>query len=133
MGQPSRVDKNGSLIIDLITNGLIIIVLFMNSQSSLIRFIAIFIPVIYYPCLHTLFSRSIGDIIFNLKVVDQQGNKIGFRLALKRFFCVLKYSIFVLLFTNLLFLIFFSNTDKDIGKAAFDFEEECKTYLVKAS
>lgn len=133
MEQPSRVDRYGSLIVDFINNILIITLLLMNSPSYLVKFIAIFIPVVYYPILHTLWSRSIGDIVFKLKVVDQQGNKIGFRLALNRFSCVFKYSILILLFTNLLFIIFFSGTGKEIREVSFDYEGESKTYLVKAS
>lgn len=133
MEQPSRIDRNGSLIIDFITAALMIILLLNTSRSYLAIIIAILIPVIYYPCFHTLFSRSIGDMVFNLKVVDQGGHKIGFRLALKRFFCVLKYSIFVLLLTNLLFFIYFSRSEKDIRDTSFDFEAESKTYLVKTN
>jgi uncharacterized RDD family membrane protein YckC len=132
MEQPSRVDKYGSLIIDFITNILIITLIFMNSQSNLVKFIAILIPLVYYPILHTIFSRSIGDIVFSLKIVDQRGNKIGYRLALERFICVIKYSFFILLFTNILFLFFFSRTGTDIREVSTDFEGESKTYLVKA-
>lgn len=132
MTQPSRIEKSGALIIDLISNVFIVTAIFINSQSSLIRFIAIFIPIIYYPCLHTLFSRSIGDTVFNLKVVDRQGKKIGLELALKRFSCVLKYSLFILLLTNILFVICFSRTTKDIREISYNFEDESKTYLIKA-
>ena len=93
------------------------------SPSYLVKFTAIFVPVVYFPILHTLWSRTIGDIVFKLKVVDQQGNNIGFRLALNRFSCVFKYSIFAALFTNLLFmfLMLVSGTVKDIREVSFDF------------
>ena len=134
MEQPSRADRYGSLMVDFITI-LIITILLMNSPSYLVKFIAIFIPLVYFPILHTLWSRSIGDIVFKLKVVDQQGNKIGFRLALNRFSCVFKYSIFAALFTNLLFmfLMLVSGTIKDIREVSFDYEGESETYLVKVS
>lgn len=134
MEQPSRADRYGSLMVDLI-NILIIIILLMSSPSYLVKFTAIFIPVVYFPLLHTLLSRTIGDIVFKLKVVDQQGNKIGFRLALNRLSCVFKYSIFAALFTNLLFMfiMLFSGTVKDIREVSFDYEGESETYLVKAS
>lgn len=125
------MERNGSLIIDLITNILIITLIFINTSSNLVKFIAVLIPVVYYPVLHTIFSRSVGDIVFGLKIVDPQGNVIGFRSALKRYFCVFKYSAFILMFTNLLFLLFFFRTGNDIREVSTDFEGESKTYLVK--
>ncbi|HWI54631.1 MAG TPA: RDD family protein [Desulfobacteria bacterium] len=134
MEQPSRADRYGSLMVDVI-NILLLALLLMYSPSHLIKFTAVFIPVVYFPILHTLLSRSIGDMVFKLKVVDNQGNRIGFRLALKRFFYVLKSSIFAALFTNLLFmlLMLFSGTIKDISEVSFDYEGESGTYLIKAS
>lgn len=133
MEQPSRVDRNKSLVIDFIIIAEITILL-MHSPSYLIKFVAILTPLVYFPLLHTLLSRSIGDIVFKLKVVDQQGNKIGFRLALTRFLGVFKFSVFALLLTNLLFLFYFlsSRTFKDIPEV-LDYEEESKTYLAKTS
>jgi uncharacterized RDD family membrane protein YckC len=133
MNQPSKLDRYGSLIVDLTSNILIITILLVNFQSYLVKFIAIFIPVIYYPILHTLWSRSIGDLVFNLKVVNQQGNKIDFRLARKRFFCIIKYSIVVLLYTNLLMIVFLFRNGQNIREVSLDFEGESQTYLVKAS
>ena len=133
MEQPSRVDRYKSLTIDFIII-LEITILLMHSPSYLVKFVAILIPLVYFPILHTLLSRSIGDIVFNLKIVDQQGNKIGFRLALNRFLGVFKCSVFALLLTNLLFLFYFlsSRTFKDIPEV-LDYEEESKTYLAKIS
>ena len=133
MEQPSMAERYGSLVVDFVTI-LIIMVLLVTSSSYLVKFLALFIPVIYFPVLHTLLSRSIGDLVFKLKIVDQQGDKIGLRLALDRFKCVFKYSIFSMLFTNLLFLffMFFSGTVKDIREVSFDYEGESQTYLVKA-
>lgn len=134
MEQPSMVDRYKSLMVDFIII-LEITILLMHSPSYLVKFIAIFIPLVYFPILHTLLSRSIGDIVSKLKVVDQQGNKIGFWLALNRFFWVFKYSIFALLFSNLLFMFFilFPGTLKNITEVSFDYEGESKTYLVKTS
>lgn len=133
MEQPSRVDRYGSLVIDLITNALMIIFFFMYPPFSLVKYIAIFIPVVYYPILHIICSRSIGDIVFGLKIVDQHGNRISYKLALDRFFCVLKYSCLLLIFTNLLFISFFLRTGRDIRDFSLDFQRESKTYLVKAN
>lgn len=134
MEQPSNVDRYGALVVDVISI-LIITVLLLNSSSYLANFIGIFIPVVYFPILHTLLSRSIGDMVFNLKLVDQQGNKIGFRLTLNRFICVFKYSIFAAIFTNLflMFIMLFTGAIKDIRDVSFDYEDESGTYLVKAS
>ncbi len=131
MEQPSRLDRYKSLTIDFIIIFEITILL-MHSPSYMIKFVAILIPLVYFLILHTLLSRSIGDIVFKLKIVDQQGNKIGFRLALKRFLGVLKFSIFALLLTNLLFLFYFlsSRRFKDIPQV-LDYEEESQTYLAK--
>lgn len=134
MEQPSMVDRYKSLMVDFIII-LEITILLMHSPSYLVKFIAIFIPLVYFPILHTLLSRSIGDIVSKLKVVYQQGNKIGFWLALNRFFWVFKCSIFALLFSNLLFMFFilFPGTLKNITEVSFDYEGESKTYLVKTS
>lgn len=131
MKQPSMIDRYKALMVDFIII-LEITILLIYSPSYPVKFMAIFIPLVYFPILHTLLSRSIGDIVFNLKVVDQQGNKIGFRLALNRFFWVFKGSIFALLFSNLffMFLLFFTGTFREVS---FDYEGESKTYLVKTS
>lgn len=130
MEQPSRVHRFGSLLVDFITI-FIIILLLANSPSYPVKLIAIFIPLVYFPILHAILSRSIGDMVFELKVVDQQGNNIGFRLALNRFFSAFKYSIFSLILSNLfvMFYFFFSGNLKEIS---FDYEEESQTYLVKS-
>lgn len=132
MKRPSMLERYGSLSVDVI-NILIITLLLLNSSSSLVKFIAIFVPVVYFPFLHTLLSRSIGDIVFQLKIVDQEGNKISFRLAQDRFICVFKFSIISIIFSNLLFifLALFTGTFKNITDAFFDYENESKTYLVK--
>lgn len=62
MEQPSMVDRYKSLMVDFIII-LEITILLMHSPSYLIKFIAIFIPLVYFPILHTLLSRSIGDIV----------------------------------------------------------------------
>jgi len=125
------VDRYKSLFIDFILI-LEITILLMHSPSYFVKFIAIFIPLVYFPILHTLLSRSIGDIVSKLKIVDQQGNKIGFRQALDRFINIFKSSMFALLLSNLLFMFFFlfSGTLRDT-KGLFDYETESKTYLVK--
>ncbi|TGE31085.1 RDD family protein [Desulfosporosinus sp. Sb-LF] len=131
MEQPSRVYRLGSLVVDF-TTIFIIILLLANSVSYPTKIIAIFIPLVYFPILHTILSRTIGDMVLDLKVVDQQGNNIGFRLAINRFFSAFKYSIFSLILSNLLvmFYFFFSG---DLKEISFDYEEESQTYLVSRS
>lgn len=64
MEQSSRVDRYNSLVIDFIII-LEITILLMHSPSYLVKFVAILTPLIYFPILHTLLSRSLGDIVFN--------------------------------------------------------------------
>jgi uncharacterized RDD family membrane protein YckC len=131
MEQPSRVYRLGSLVVDF-TTIFIIILLLANSVYYPANLIAIFIPLIYFPILHTILSRTIGDMVLDLKVVDQQGNNLGFKLAMNRFISAFKYSIFSLILSNLLvmFYFFISGDLKDIS---FDYEEESQTYLVSRS
>lgn len=131
MNQPSKADRYKSLIVDFLII-LILMFLLITKASFQAKFYAIFIPLVYFPILHALMSRSIGDIIFNLKIVDQKGNKIGFRLALNRFFWVVKYFLFSLFLTNILFL-FFMFSQGNQRNLSVDYEGESGTYLVKAS
>lgn len=131
MEQPPKADRYKSLLVDFIII-LILMFLLITKASFQLKFYASFIPLVYFPILHTLMSRSIGDIIFNLKIVDQQGNKIGFQQAFNRFFWVVKYFLFSLFLTNILFLFFiFSQGQK--RDLSVDYEGESGTYLVKGS
>lgn len=129
MQQPSRVNRFSAILVDFITM-FIIILLLGDSPSYPVKFIAVSIPLVYFPILHTILSRSIGDMDFELKVVDQQGNNVGFRISLRRFFCAFKYSIFSLILSNLLVMFYFFSSG-NLKEISFDYEEESQTYLVK--
>ncbi len=132
MEQASKADRYKSLMVDCVIILEIAILLMINPFYP-VKFIALVIPVLYFPLLHALLSRSIGDLVFKLKIVDRQGNKIGYRLALNRFIWVLKCSAFASIFTNLLFmfLIFFSDALNNMRDVSFDYEGESGTFLVK--
>lgn len=46
----------------------------------------ILVVIIYFPIVHSIFSRSIGDFLMGLKIVDKNGHKITPSLAIMRFF-----------------------------------------------
>lgn len=131
MEQPSRVYRLGSLVVDF-TTIFIMILLLANSVSYPANLIAIFIPLVYFPILHTILSRTIGDMVLDLKVVDQQGNNLGFKLAMNRFISAFKYSIFSLILSNLLVMFYFFISG-DLKEISFDYEEESQTFLVSRS
>lgn len=131
MEQPSRVYRLGSLVVDY-TTIFIMILLLANSVSYPANLIVIFIPLVYFPILHTILSRTIGDMVLDLKVVDQQGNNLGFKLAMNRYISAFKYSIFSLILSNLLVMFYFFISG-DLKEISFDYEEESQTYLVSRS
>lgn len=133
MNIPPNKIRAFTLITDTLIIGLLSYLYLTHSKNALALIIWLFFIFAYFPIFHWIFSRTPGDLVWGLKVVNREGKRPGFWPAIDRFFGVFaKLYILSLALDSLIFLLtlFGSGTLKDVVNEPLDYEKESKTFLV---